>query len=64
MTAKERRELERLKTRNEQLESSLAQAYRVYADLSLENVNLAIALETVRELLSEAVGIMDSLRIS
>jgi hypothetical protein len=63
MTAKERREMERLKAKNDILTKSLKYAHRASGDLIFENVGLKCALSAINELLQEAGEIMKSVEI-
>ena len=58
MTAKERRELERMKIRIEELEKQLYQSRRVGNELIRESVNLNCTVRAINELLQEAAEII------
>jgi regulator of replication initiation timing len=63
MTAAERRQVERLKTRIDEQQRALDHAHRVSGNLIHENVNLRCALQDLRQLLAEAQGIMNEVEV-
>lgn len=57
MTAKERRELQRLRNENEELTSRLERHMRIYSDNLFELVRYKVALKDIHGLLVDAVAI-------
>ena len=57
MTAKERRELQRLRNENEELTSQLERHMRIYSDNLFELVRYKVALKDIHGLLVDAVVI-------
>ena len=57
MTAKERRELQRLRNENEELASQLERHMRIYSDNLFELVRYKVALKDINGLLVDAVVI-------
>lgn len=57
MTAKERRELQRLRNENEELTSQLERHMRIYSDTLFELVRYKVALKDIHGLLVDAVVI-------